>query len=275
MRGQYNPPHREARQLERIMTDPDRLARRAAALDRALLDATPIAQSAAADVLSFAEAYAVQGQVCALRLARGDRRVGIKQGFTSGVMRAKLNIPHPALGTLHASMEVADGGVFSLAGHIAPRLEVEVVFCLRTALPAGATRAMARAAVAAVAPGIEIIDGRYRDFKFAVTDVVADNTSACGFAVGAWRSDVPELGDLAVTLERDGAPLARGDTAVILGHPLDALCHAATLAAELGLPLGAGDIVFAGSAIDPVPVGGPGRIQGRIAGLGEVGFTVR
>lgn len=256
------------------MTESERVAQRAAELDQALQQAAPIAQSAAGQVLSFAQAYAVQRALRRLRSARGDRRVGVKQGFTSSTMRDKLGIPFPVLGTLHWSMEVADGGTFELAGHIAPRLEVEVVFSLSAAVPRGATRAEVLAAVGGVAAGVEIIDGRYRDFRFAVTDVIADNTSAAAYAVGAWRSGVPELGGLPVTLEFNGARLATGDTSVILGHPLDALCNAARLADELGEPLGIGDIVFAGSAIDPVPIPGPGRVEARIAGLGSVVFTV-
>jgi 2-oxo-3-hexenedioate decarboxylase len=35
-----------------------------------------------------------------------------------------------------------------------------------------------------VMPGIEVIDSRYRDFKFDLKSVIADNTSAARFVIG-------------------------------------------------------------------------------------------
>jgi 2-oxo-3-hexenedioate decarboxylase len=39
-----------------------------------------------------------------------------------------------------------------------------------------------------VLPGVEVIDSRYRDFKFDLKSVIADNTSASRFVVGAGRA---------------------------------------------------------------------------------------
>ena len=33
---------------------------------------------------------------------------------------------------------------------------------------------------------VEVIDSRYENFKFSLEDVVADNCSSCGYAMGPW-----------------------------------------------------------------------------------------
>jgi hypothetical protein len=71
------------------------------------------------------------------------------------------------------------------------------------------TAADVLAATAGVAVGIEVLDSRYRDYRFTIGDVVADNTSAGRFVVGA---AVPPAGiDLrlvGVVFERNGEMVA-------------------------------------------------------------------
>ena len=81
---------------------------------------------------------------------------------------------------------------------------------------------------------IEIVDSRYRDFRFSASDVVADNAAACGFVIGPWQAVPHALGGLAVTLEIDGAVAVNGNTSSILDDPLQALCSCAQLAARAG-----------------------------------------
>src|SRR3546814_8821429 len=66
------------------------------------------------------------------------------------------------------------------------------------------TMAQARAAVAAVAPAMEVIDSRYENFKFALADVIADNSSSSGFVVGSWNDPHQDISNLGVILEIDG-----------------------------------------------------------------------
>jgi 2-oxo-3-hexenedioate decarboxylase len=50
-----------------------------------------------------------------------------------------------------------------------------------------------------IMPGIEVIDSRYRDFKFDLKSVIADNTSAARFVIG---------GQIKAPAEVDCAPWA-------------------------------------------------------------------
>ena len=50
--------------------------------------------------LSLADAYRIQDQMTALRLADGERLAGWKLGYTSAVMRAQMGIEAPNFGPL-------------------------------------------------------------------------------------------------------------------------------------------------------------------------------
>ena len=109
------------------------------------------------------------------------------------------------------------------------------------------TAAEALGAVEAIAPAMEIIDSRYRDFKFALPDVIADNSSSSGFVIGNWGRPDQDFSNLGIVMEVDGRPVQIGSTAAILGHPIRSLVSAADVTASIG-GLKAGWIVMAGGA---------------------------
>lgn len=253
-------------------TDP-RLEQLALALDQAAQSASPITQWSEPQGLSLAQAYAVQSHLVALRCARGDVVVGLKQAFNNRAMMQRMGLAEPVTGILCRDMQLDDGGTLDMSRLQLPRVEIEVMFKLAQPLPAGATVQQARALVQAIAVAIEIVDSRYCDFRFSANDVVADNASACGFVIGPWQAMPQVLGGLAVTLEIDGAVAAHGNTSSILGDPLQALCSCAQLAARDHRPLAGGAMVLAGSAIDPFAIRPGQRVGARIEGLGAIGFT--
>src|SRR6266540_1245510 len=149
--------------------------------------------------LSLEDAYAVQARSIARRHARGERRAGYKLGFTS------------------------------------PRVEPEVCFLLGEPLDGTVTALSAMRALAGVAPALELIDSRYRDFKFSLPDVVADNCSAAAIVVGPWADPAAvNLANLGLVLEVDGEVAQLGSTAAILGHPVRSLVAAARLVGAAG-----------------------------------------
>jgi len=242
-------------------------------LDRAGQQHQAVPQWSAAPPLDLREAYRVQSRLIALRGARGDAVVGLKQAFTNRAMMQRMGIAEPVTGLLCRSMQLADGGTLDMAPLFKPRVEVEVMFRLARPLPADATAQQALACVEALAVAIEIVDSRYCDFRFVAYDVVADNASACGFVIGAWMPPSTDVAQRAVTLEIDGAVAASGSTSAILDHPVQALCHAGQLAQCDARPLVAGSLVLAGSAIDPFGILPGQTVQARIDGLGTVGFV--
>ncbi|MFT4174481.1 MAG: fumarylacetoacetate hydrolase family protein [Rhodocyclaceae bacterium] len=218
-------------------------------LDEAAGHATATAQIDPHGALTLADAYDIQRLSIARRLSRGERRVGVKMGFTSRAKMLQMGLSDVIWGRLTDAMHIAEDSQIDLARFVRPRVEPELAFLLRSPLEADATPAQALAAIEAVAPALEIIDSRYRDFTFTLPEVIADNASSSGFVVGPWRraGDV-DYANLGLVLAFDGRPIHVGSTAALLGHPLRALMAAARLSGASGEPLQAGWIVMAGGA---------------------------
>ena len=71
---------------------------------------------------------------------------------------------------------------------IHPRVEPEIVFVMSSRLEGpGVSAGDALAAVDTVLCGLEIIDSRYRSFRFTLPDVIADNASAAHFLTSGRR----------------------------------------------------------------------------------------
>ncbi|MEV4940488.1 2-keto-4-pentenoate hydratase [Streptomyces zaomyceticus] len=235
----------------------------AEALDTAARDGRPMAGGGGPE--DTGEAYAVQEALVARRLARGERLTGFKLGFTSVAKMRQMGVSDLIHGRLTDRMEIPDGGCFDVSRLIHPRVEPEVAFLLGATLRPGGDL---MAAVAAVAPALEVIDSRYDGFRFSLPEVIADNTSAAAYALGSWSAP-GDLGNLGVLLELDGRPAETGSTAAILGHPLRALAAAARLAGELE----AGTVILAGAATAAVPLPPGTHVRATVAGLGTVRFT--
>lgn len=219
--------------------------------------------------LTLEQAYDVQRAVIARRVGRGESVVGAKLGFTSAAKMAQMGIDQIIVGEVTDAMGFADGDDVDLSRFIHPRIEPEVAFRLARDVDLADPDVDVVAAVDAVAPALEIIDSRYRAFRFALPDVVADNTSAAAYVIGPWTPLVQagELGDLAVRLVVDGSDAETGSSADILGHPLAALRALVPLARVTGLRLPAGHVVLAGAATAAVPFGAS-LVEAHVAGLG-------
>ena len=131
------------------------------------------------------DAYAIQAAILARKRGRGARLVGWKAGLTSHAKMKQMGVSAPCFGFLVDEFALPDGGELDAAGLIHPKVEPELCFVLKRALCGpGCHIGAVLAATDFVLPGIEVIDSRYRDFKFDLQSVVADNTSAARFVVG-------------------------------------------------------------------------------------------
>lgn len=244
----------------------------AAALDTAARTASAIPQWSGDATLSTSEAYAVQALSIDHRLGRGERLVGYKMGLTSRAKMAQVGVDTVIWGRLTDAMRVADGGEVARDRYIHPRAEPELAFVIGRRLEGRVSAAEAMQAVDAVCVGIEIIDSRYKDFQFALGDVIADNTSAAGFVLGERHLPTLDFSNRGMLLEVDGTVREIGSSAAILGHPVRALTEASALLAESGLSLQPGDIVLAGAATAAVPVSAGMSVRAVVEGLGAVQF---
>ena len=123
-----------------------------------------------------------------------------------------------------------------------------------------------------VLPGIEVIDSRYRDFKFDLKSVVADNTSASRFVVGGKIADARsvDLRTLGVVFEINGEAVALGAGAAVLGHPAAAVAMLVNHLGQRGQVLPAGSLVLSGGVTEAIAVKAGDHVNLRIQHLGSV-----
>ncbi|MFJ9083953.1 2-keto-4-pentenoate hydratase [Streptomyces sp. NPDC102384] len=245
----------------------DELAARLDDAQRSVADTPSLADT---HPMTIDDAYAVQKALLARRIGRGERRTGVKLGFTSKAKMEQMGVSEIIVGELTDGMCVADGGTADLSRFIHPKVEPEVAFRIARDVDVDSpdTDTDITACVDAVAPALEIIDSRYRDFRFTYEDVVADNTSAAGYVIGPWQP-LRDVSDLPVRLRGENGEAA-GSTAAILDGPLNALRALLDMARRRGFALRAGDVVLAGAATAAIPLT-PGVTTCEVAGLGQVG----
>ncbi len=244
-------------------------------LDNAANTATAVVQlSESGNVLSLAEAYDVQATSIGRRLARGERLVGVKMGFTSRAKMIQMGVDDLIWGRLTDAMLLEDGASIDLENYVHPRIEPEVAFKLSQPLSGQVTLEQAKAAVEVIAPAMEIIDSRYKNFKFSLEDVVADNSSSSGFVIGKWQAPLDDISDLAMDMQFDGKSVQQGSSADILGDPYLSLVEAARLAGQSGMVLEAGWVVLAGAATAAEALRAGVRVQLHTAELGGTHLSV-
>ncbi|KAB2899401.1 MAG: 4-oxalocrotonate decarboxylase, partial [Burkholderiaceae bacterium] len=154
--------------------------------------------------MDWDDAYAIQDAILARKRARGARVVGLKAGLTSHAKMKQMGVETPVFGFLVDGFSVPEGGTVQTRELIHPKVEPEIAFVLKHALKGpGCHIGAVLAATDFVLPGIEVIDSRYRDFKFDLKSVVADNTSASRFVVGgrALRPEGVDLRTVGIVLE--------------------------------------------------------------------------
>jgi 2-oxo-3-hexenedioate decarboxylase len=223
--------------------------------------------------MDWDDAYAVQDRILARKLARGARVVGLKCGLTSHAKMKQMGVETPVFGFLVDEFGVSEGAQVDTRALIHPKVEPEVCFVLKRALRGpGCHIGAVLAATDFVLPGIEVIDSRYRDFKFDLKSVIADDTSAARFVVGgrALPPDDLDLRTLGVVLEKNGQIVSLGAGAAVLGHPAAAVAMLANHLGARGQEIPAGSLILSGGVTEAVAVEAGDHVSLRIQDLGSV-----
>lgn len=219
------------------------------------------------------DAYRIQYEIRRLRLARGHRIAGLKMGLTSRAKMRQMGVDRPIFGFMTEDFVLAPGAEVSVGRYIHPRVEPEIVFVTRAPLRGPGCHAGAvLAATDFVAAGIELLDSRYRDFKFDLNSVIADNTSAAGFVVGDRARDPRQLdlATLGVVFEKNGEIVSVGAGAAVLGNPAASVAMLANMLAERGEAIPAGSILLTGGLTEAIPVAPGDHVRLRVQHLGPV-----
>ena len=224
--------------------------------------------------LSVDDAYRIQDALVGLHIADGARLVGAKLGLTSRAKQVEMHVHEPIGGWLTDRMALAVGEDLVVASLGQPRVEPEIAFGLRHALAGpDVTGADVLRATDWVAPAIEVLDSRYRDYRFTLPDVIADEASAGRFVIGAPVSPSGIALDLVgVVFEADGAVVSTAAGAAVLGHPADAVAWWVRRIAAKGRGLEPGAVVLSGALTGAIRVSPGMAVDVTIDRLGHVGL---
>jgi 2-keto-4-pentenoate hydratase len=223
-----------------------------------------------------ADGYRVQRAVHDLLLPRTGPLVGYKIGCTSAVMQRYLNIPHPCGGGVFARGVHDSGAALRFGDFVRVGVECEIAVRLGRDLVASQapfTAETVAEAIEAYLPAIEIVDERYAGWEtMGAPTLIADDFFAAGCVLGAavQRQDAPDLLAVVGRAIVNGAEVARGTGADVLGHPHHALAWLANHLAEEGRRLHAGQIVLTGSLVKTIWLAAGDRVTMELEGLGRV-----
>lgn len=230
----------------------------AAALSRAEREREPIDPVTASwPDLDVEDAYEIQRINVDERLARGAAVRGHKVGLTAKAMQDMLGVDEPDYGHLLHDMFVFEGGTVPSSELCFPRVEVEVGFVLGESLRGpGVSVADVLRATEFVAPALEIIDSRIRDWKITLADTIADNASAARVVLGGNGTPLEQIDVRLVgaVLRRNGEIAATGASGAVLGNPATAVAWLANKVAAFGVSLEAGHVVLPGSCTRAIDV---------------------
>jgi 2-keto-4-pentenoate hydratase len=225
----------------------------------------PLPDDAVAD---GARARALQAEVIT---ALGLELAGWKIGATSAAAQAIMGADEPFYGPVFRSRLWADGAIVDpppgfrgVEGEFALRIGADL-----PVRPGGYGIEQLVIAVDAVVPAIELVATRQRvdgmgDARRATADLGFNH----GLVLGAPLMPPPvrELADAAVTARVDGADVASGRGADVLGHPLEAVAWLT----RAGVPLAAGALVSTGTCTGLVPLAAGQLAEADFGPLGRV-----
>jgi 2-oxo-3-hexenedioate decarboxylase len=235
----------------------------------------------------LAAAYRVGAGVHARRVARGERPVGRKVGFTNRRIWPEYDVWAPIWGhmydtTVRDLASVAAG--FSIRTLTEPRIEPEIMFGLARAPGPGMDDAAVLDCIDWVAHGFEIVQSIFPAWKFAAADTEAAYGLHGALLVGPRHAVAPKraewlasLRDFEIDLLCDDVVQDRSRSSFVLDGPISAIRHLMDVLAGLPdhPPLAAGEIITTGTLTRALPIA-PGQTWStQLRGVALEGVTLR
>jgi 2-oxo-3-hexenedioate decarboxylase len=212
----------------------------------------------------MAQAYAVAAAAHRMRLARGEKPIGRKIGFTNRDIWDEYGVYAPIWGYMYEHTVAPLDRPLSLHAFCEPRIEPEIALKLAKPPQPDMNERELLDCVEWIAHGFEVVQSIFPGWKFKAADTVAN------FGLhGAYRIGTPlavtasnrealfeQLPAFAVTLFRDGEEVDKGCGSNVLDGPLAALRHMVEVLASdpVNPPLAAGEIVTTGTLTRAFPV---------------------
>jgi 2-oxo-3-hexenedioate decarboxylase len=237
--------------------------------------------------LSLDDAYRATAAMRQTRLARGERAIGRKFGFTNRTIWPEYGVYAPMWGYVYdrTLRNLADiGNAFPLTGLCEPRIEPEIVFGLARAPSPGMDDVALMSCIEWVAPGFELVQSIYPAWKFSAADTVAANGLHAVLLIGPRhpvRDNAAEwlrtLTAFEIDLACNGQHRDRGRALNVMEGPVSTLRYAMDpLAVDRdNPPLSVGEVVTTGTLTKALPVAPGETWTTRLEGVNLPNISVR
>ena len=243
-------------------------------LDKAASKAASVEQISLSQPFDLKTAYEIQRQSIHRRVSRGERIVGYKMGFTSKAKMEQMGVHDLIWGRLTDAMYYESHSDLPLSKFIHPRAEPEIAFKVSKEISEVLTLDNAQEYVSHVAVALEIIDSRYKNFKFSLEDVIADNCSSAAFTLGEWVPVTHNVNGILMSMVFEDIVMGSGNSNAILDTPWASFVASTRLALKNGVIMKEGDIVLAGAATSAAHIKAGQTISAHADGLGSVFLEV-
>jgi len=231
------------------------------------------------------DGYRISRRNHAALVTLGERAVGRKIGFTNRGIWNEYQVYEPIWAHMYASTvsELVDQEARVPRDRFCqPRIEPEIIVRFARAPESPEPDAIA-AALDWVAHGFEIVDSHHLDWKFRVTDTIADFGLHAALFVGRPlpAARIPDLvstlSSFSIELFRDGEVVDRGRGSNVLDGPLHAIAHLMrVLATQTEFPpLSAGEMITTGTLTAAWPIAAGQRWHTRLQGVDLPGAALR
>lgn len=225
--------------------------------------------------LSIEDAYRIQKAVLNLRQADGYKLYAPKMGLTSKAKWQQMGVDSPIVGYLFEDM-LEHEATIKVSEYIHPKIEPEIAFVLKEEVSGNATIEEVLQKTDYLLSCAEIIDSRYLNFDFTLTDVIADNTSASGAIFGKIKTSVEQLDLVAetVVIKVNGVEVVSGSGLDVLGHPASAIVELAKHLSKEGKSVPVGLPIMTGGMSAAVPLVAGDEIEIEYANLERLKINV-
>lgn len=222
--------------------------------------------------LSLDDAYRVNLAITQRRVAQGEKQAGWKVGVTAKAMQQQMGVHQPVLGVLFESGHRDSGVKLNFADLIEPSVENELCITMgKTLRGPGITIEQTRAAIASVAPALEIVERRgvFSDLPLAMADNAQQKYFITATNMG-WDQAFMRLSEASVEVFLNGLTQEMAGGAEVMGDPVASVTWLANKLAEFDLALEAGMRVMSGSFTKQYRIKHGDRIESRFIPFGNV-----
>lgn len=222
--------------------------------------------------LTLDDSYRVNLAITQRRVAQGEKQAGWKVGVTAKAMQQQMGVHQPVFGVLFESGHRDSGVKLNFADLIEPSVENELCITMgKTLRGPGITLNQTRAAIASVAPALEIVERRgvFSDLPLAMADNAQQKHFVTAHAM-ACESASMRLSEASVEVFLNGLTQEIASGAEVMGDPVASVTWLANKLAEFDLALESGMRVMSGSFTKQYRIKQGDRIESRFIPFGTV-----